>query len=126
MNAEAEWKWCGAAHHFCAADSCRFHLATFIGDYLVSTVGDYYRGDDRTTLGWADDSYFESFVFDTDGDHGHVEGHPKVVSFTEIEGERCATHEAANEVHLRFCHKYAALAGLSLTHSDGVSNSPDM
>lgn len=30
------------AAHFIAASKCRFHLATYVGDYIVSTVGEYW------------------------------------------------------------------------------------
>lgn len=45
MIPESEWQWCGYAGHFIAARGCRFHLHTRIGDYTVSTLGDYYPSD---------------------------------------------------------------------------------
>lgn len=36
-----DWRWFGTPGHFICADHCRFHLCTQIGDYLVSTVGEY-------------------------------------------------------------------------------------
>lgn len=38
---KSEWKWFGRAGHFICADWCRFHMCTLIGEYLVSTVGEY-------------------------------------------------------------------------------------
>lgn len=35
------WEWFGTAGHFICASHCRFHLCTLVGDYLVSTVGQY-------------------------------------------------------------------------------------
>ena len=43
---ESEWKWFGNAGHLCVAQWCRFHLCTQIGEYLISTVGQYWP--DRT------------------------------------------------------------------------------
>jgi len=37
-----DWKWFGNAAHFICGPWCRFHLATLIGDTLVSTVGQYW------------------------------------------------------------------------------------
>lgn len=37
-----KWKWFGNAGHFICGSSCRFHLATQVGQYLVSTVGQYW------------------------------------------------------------------------------------
>lgn len=36
-----KWKWYGHAAHLIVGLDCRFHLATEIGEYLVSTVGEY-------------------------------------------------------------------------------------
>lgn len=36
-----EWKWFGTAAHFICGQWCRFHLATQVGEYLISTVGEY-------------------------------------------------------------------------------------
>lgn len=38
----SKWKWFGNAGHLIVAQSCRFHLCTHIGDYMVSTVGEYW------------------------------------------------------------------------------------
>ena len=37
-----QWKWYGNVAHNCVGPWCRFHLATEIGSYLVSTVGEYF------------------------------------------------------------------------------------
>lgn len=42
MIPQQEWKWFGAAAHLCVGHWCRFHLATQVGNYLVSTVGEYW------------------------------------------------------------------------------------
>lgn len=36
-----EWEWFGNAAHFICGRWCRFHLATKVGKYLISTVGEY-------------------------------------------------------------------------------------
>lgn len=38
----SDWKWFGHAAHLIVSDKCRFHLATKVGKYLVSTVGEYW------------------------------------------------------------------------------------
>jgi hypothetical protein len=35
------WKWFGSAAHFICGRWCRFHLATQVGRYLISTVGEF-------------------------------------------------------------------------------------
>lgn len=37
-----EWQWFGNAGHFICGNDCRFHLFTRVGDYLISTVGEYW------------------------------------------------------------------------------------
>lgn len=38
---KSEWRWFGKASHFICGHDCRFHLATQVGPWLVSTVGEY-------------------------------------------------------------------------------------
>jgi len=35
------WIWMGHPAHFCAANRCGFSLATYVGGYIVSTLGEY-------------------------------------------------------------------------------------
>lgn len=37
-----DWKWFGNAGHLIVGSWCRFHLCTQIGEYMVSTVGEYW------------------------------------------------------------------------------------
>ena len=41
MFEAADWRWYGHPGHLIVGQDCRFHLATEIGNYLVSTVGEY-------------------------------------------------------------------------------------
>ena len=41
MINKADWEWYGNAGHFICGHSCRFHLCTKVGSYLISTVGEY-------------------------------------------------------------------------------------
>jgi len=36
-----DWVHMPHAAHFVCGHKCRFHLATYVGDYIVSTVGEY-------------------------------------------------------------------------------------
>jgi hypothetical protein len=57
---QSEWKWFGLPAHFHSADECQFHLATQIGKFLISSVGDRYRNGKRIPLS---SHYFETYVF---------------------------------------------------------------
>jgi len=63
------WKWFGNAGHFCAARHCMFHLTTQVGEYLVSTVGEYRPPFSKTgepeEIGL--DRLFETMVFRVSG-----------------------------------------------------------
>ena len=37
----SDWKWYGKSGHFICGEDCRFHLCTLVGEFLVSTVGEY-------------------------------------------------------------------------------------
>ena len=37
-----KWIWMGHAGHFICADKCQFHLNTYVGKYIVSTVGELW------------------------------------------------------------------------------------
>ncbi len=40
MSAKDKWVWMPHPAHFICARDCKFHLATVVGDYIVSTVGE--------------------------------------------------------------------------------------
>src|SRR6266850_5484134 len=43
-------KWYGHAAHLIVGHDCRFHLATVVGKYLISTVGEYWPGRDSREI----------------------------------------------------------------------------
>lgn len=38
---QEDWVWMPHPGHFICARDCRFHLSTYVGGYIVSTVGEY-------------------------------------------------------------------------------------
>lgn len=58
---ESDWEWFGHSAHFICGRWCRFHMATKVGDYLVSTVGEYipphYSGSERAEAEWLTKNY---------------------------------------------------------------------
>lgn len=105
-QSRAGWKWYGYAGHFIGGSSCAFHLSTGIPGFLISTVGDYRPGrtEKRETLGAADDSFFETFVFKCEGEDAN--GNP-IINYSEIDGNRYADSLSAERGHYEFCEKYA-------------------
>jgi hypothetical protein len=41
MIPREQWEWYGIASHLIVGHDCQFHLATVVGDFLISTVGEY-------------------------------------------------------------------------------------
>jgi hypothetical protein len=103
-----DWQWFGQAGHFCSADNCRFHLHTHVGDYCVSTVGEWFPADGEKmhAIGGAGHDErggrtYETMVFTIDGGR---------VSSTEISCDAYWSRKDANDGHLAMCEKYAAIA----------------
>ena len=53
----SEWEFYGNAGHYICGQWCRFHIATKVGPWLVSTVGEYVPpfasgGSERTEREW--------------------------------------------------------------------------
>jgi hypothetical protein len=110
----SQWEWFGNAAHFICADRCQFHLATFVGNYVISTVGEMYATEKdrlagkKTTLGAGDDSFYETYIFEWNGKRCACGcGLPGIVP-TELDGScRWATANEANQGHLAACRRYS-------------------
>lgn len=106
---ESEWLWDGHARHLIVSNSCRFHLATRVGDYIVSTVGEYVgphpdgKGEYALFETIGAGRLFETFVF-----HAHGDGFGEPDTYSEIDSLSANDHDAATENHMRLCHEYAA------------------
>ena len=116
----AEWMWDGHAGHLIVGSQCEFHLATRVGNYRISTVGEYRpkskHPPSRIGLDKVDDTYaeyetvgagrlFETFVFRAEGD-----GYGDVTEWSEIDTEVANDHDTATANHMSMCRKYARLA----------------
>jgi hypothetical protein len=103
----SDWVWQGHAAHFCASSSCLFRMATRVGDYIISTVGEYWPdgAEKMERIGAGDKSFYETFVFPAGKE---IEcGCTAVASLSEMEGVRYATAREAQEGHMDMCRKYA-------------------
>ena len=109
-----EWEWFGNAGHLCVSDQCRFHLATKVGDYLVSTVGEYYpshknENDGPETIGY--DRLFETMVFKAGEPCSCGCGLP-TIDGSELDMDGYNDAGAANKGHLAMCYKWENKEGL--------------
>lgn len=108
---ESEWVWCGYPGHFCASKHCRMHLHTRVGDYRVSTVGDYWPishpkdSDGPEEIGYG--RTYETMVFRVEGEGQHGEG--TVADWTNVDFDGYTDAESAERGHFDLCHKYARI-----------------
>jgi len=123
---QSKWEWFGHAGHFICGRWCRFHLATEVGKYFVSTVGLYVHptrsgASERTEQEWLKDHpngeeigcgrFYETMVFPT-GPKCDAEGcgcgMPVPVSHENLDflGANAAGEARAN--HMLLCKKWAS------------------
>ncbi len=106
----------GCPGHFICARDCNWRRHTQVGNYRISSVGDYCRSSDenkRQTIGAGPDAFFETYVFEltnklAKGNEGC--GCREVKDWSEIDGERYATAGAAQLGHERYVAKYRRLS----------------
>lgn len=107
---EDEWIWCGYPGHFIASNSCRFHLHTRVGDWRISTVGDYWprpvRGEEphQETIGFR--RYYETAIVAVSGFGEHGEG--EVVGDHWIYGYEGEDATPADLGHMEWCRMVAS------------------
>ena len=53
----------GCAGHLIVANRCRWKRHTQVGNFRISSIGDYYLDNKRQTLGASPNSFFETMVF---------------------------------------------------------------
>ena len=107
----SKWVWCGYAGHFIAASRCVCHLNTRVGDYRISTVGDYRPdGEKRDTVGL--NRWGETYVFRVGGKGYHGEG--VVEDWGEIDSRGYSETDLDDGTiergHFEMCRKYARIA----------------
>lgn len=107
----SEWQWFGNAGHFICGNDCRFHMATQIGDVLVSSVGQMHTSRTADWLGEDIGSgrKFETMAFKVSGEKCECGcGMPRIIP-SEIEFDGYNDHLKAREGHMRICYKVARI-----------------
>lgn len=105
----SEWRWYGEALHLCVSSKCLFHLATEIGGFVVSTVGDYHPADldgMPESLGVKDDEFYETavFRFSKRCDCGCQK---PIIEVPELKTVKTSDPKKATEVHMEMCKQAA-------------------
>ena len=127
-----KWIWMPPAGHFILGNRCQFRLNTYVGKYIVSTVGEYLpdegireilnktrnlelqgMGDEREAdflkkNGWEKVGYnrkYETMVFKAK--KSNFKCCPFTIKLGEIEMNGYNDAESAYRGHLKMCNKYA-------------------
>lgn len=122
-----EWKWFGKSGHHICGQWCRFHLCTQVGEFVISTVGEYVHprrsgGSEETERVWLSenpngediglDRKYETFVFicnpstKCDGPICYC-GMPEIEEWIEIDSLRANDNGTATTNHMTMCNKFA-------------------
>lgn len=109
--ASENWKWLGHAGHFIGSRECRFHLNTQVGNWLISTVGEWHPNPDKPKVPIGSfDMFYETMVFRLGRKACHCGcGARDPVNWIEEDGTRYKTAAEATEGHLRMCNRYAEI-----------------
>jgi hypothetical protein len=132
----ADWIWMPHPAHFICAEDCRFHLATYVSGYIVSTVGEYFpdspareiiascrgimlkgqgdarRDDFKRRVGWVEigsGRTYETMVFKAEAAARPETCCPwRMESPHELETVGYNDPIAATVGHMRLCEKFSA------------------
>ena len=124
---KAEWRWFGDVAHLIVGRWCRFHLATQVGPWLVSTVGRYVhprhsKGSESGEAAWLAKNpngeeiglsrFYETMVFRAGvpcDAYGCECGMPSLANAIELDMRGYMDAKAATEGHHAMCEKWAAI-----------------
>lgn len=112
-----KWIWMPHPAHLCVGNECQFHLSTYIGGYIVSTVGEWWPDSQvreifasvRGKFGFKEigfDRLYETAVFKAK--KSKQKCCPWTVSnYSEFEMVGYNSAEDAYKGHMRMCEKYS-------------------
>lgn len=121
-----QWEWYGHNAHFICGRWCRFHMATKVGPWLVSTVGLFVHprrsgGGETPEREWLKDNpngeevgcdrFYETMVFKA-GAPCAVEGCGcglPAINGSEVDFLGYQTAGEARKGHMELCRKWAAI-----------------
>lgn len=105
-----KWIWLPHPAHFIGGDSCRFRLSTYVGEYIVSTVGEYIPHNEVQEIGAG--RKYETMVFKArkSEEPGHCEACPWFIADpgNNLDFEGYNDPKDAFKGHLKLCKKWAS------------------
>lgn len=108
---KADWVWMGHGTHFVGRSKCGLRLATYVGSYIVSTVGEYAPGEvwiELNGCGPGDDPmFYETLVWEAVEAPDDRTCCPYRIEGNEIERMYYETASEATAGHMAFCEKWS-------------------
>ena len=109
------WVWMPHAAHYILSHRGSFHLATCVGDYIVSTVGEIrneMEGRKFKDIGYPEGFKYESMVFPAvKRDKENEQCCPyEIDAKLELDYERYRTPVEAYNGHMKLCYKWCSKA----------------
>jgi hypothetical protein len=107
---KADWIWMPHAGHFICADRCQFRLNTYVGEFIVSTAGEFMLNPDNTEftdIGL--NRKYETMVFAAK----HISERtccPYRITGDELDVKGYNTPQDAYAGHMAICKTWAAKA----------------
>lgn len=108
-----DWVWLPHGAHFIGVENCLFRMATIVGDFIISTVGQYFYKEEMKEIGC--DRFYETMVFVAGESNGECFCCPKSIDLDNKYGpEGLETigynnSEFAFDGHMEICGKYSML-----------------
>ena len=112
---KASWVWMPHAGHFCLCSRCKFRLNTYVGGYIVSTVGELVKSERHMPNASVDDfddvgnDRYETMVFEAHKTSDSCCPYQIDVQ-KEVETRHWHTPKQATEGHMALCHKWGKTA----------------
>jgi len=101
-----EWIWMPHAAHFICGNACQFKLATYVGKYIVSTVGDYPDSITGKFTNIGANRMFETMVFKAKKSDNKCCPYEIIVE-KHVDMEGYNKQEDAMEGHYKLCEKWS-------------------
>lgn len=100
------WIWMPHAGHLCVSSRCQFHLNTYVGKYIVSTVGEWQHSDHLGFEEIGSGRLYETMVFKSTKS-SKDECCPWRMTGHEVDMEGYNEPKSAYAGHLKMCNKWS-------------------
>ena len=105
----ADWVWMPHAAHFICGPACQYHLATWVGAYIVSTIGELPRYPEEPGKPWQEigaERTYETMVFRA-APSGRVCCPVEMADSQEVDFAGYTSADDATQGHMHMCEKWS-------------------